>query len=356
MKRVFLIFLMVGMVSVAAPLHAQDEPVLPLSEPGPYGPGRTTATFIDSTRADRELVTEIWYPAILSEDDSLFGFRSIENAEPDTSGAPYPLIIYSHGDGESRKYIDFLAKYVVSYGFVVAAMDHPNDIPAAKVVDRPLDMLFVLDQLAALDEGNLVGMIDTDHTGVWGYSSGAATVLSLSGAQVDPDYFVAWATEHSDDTTGLYTQIWSAWDELAAYHAQISPVTDGELWPPFSDERIRAVLPIAPCFTPLFGERGLAAATVPTLIIAGETDWYCPYERNAVFMAEHLGSEDVNLITEVGKGHTAGSDDEVQPALRHFTTAFFGTYLQGHEDYATYLTESYVNGVEGLVWGVVESE
>jgi predicted dienelactone hydrolase len=355
MKRVFSLFLIVALVSIAAPIQAQDEPALPLAEPGPYGPGRTTLTFVDPARADRELVTEIWYPAILSEDDSLFGFRSIQDAELDTSGAPYPLIIHSHGDGESRKYIDFLAKYVVSYGFVVAAMDHPDDIYPTKMVDRPLDVLFVLDQLAALDEGNLVGMIDTDHTGIWGYSSGAATVLSLSGAQVDPDYFVAWATEHSDDTTELHTQIWSAWDELAAYRAQISPVTDGELWPPFSDERIRAVLPVAPCFAPLFGERGLAAATVPILIIAGETDWNCPYERNAVFMAEHLGSEDVALLTAVGVGHMIGAEELLAP-FRHFTTAFFGTYLQEQEDYADYLTEAYVDSVEGLAWGVVESE
>ncbi|MCA9912994.1 MAG: dienelactone hydrolase, partial [Anaerolineae bacterium] len=67
---------------------------------------------------DRPLTVEVWYPAILAENqaelvayeetlgradqpDSLIPFtfmgRAARDAEPDTTNAPYPLIIISHG-------------------------------------------------------------------------------------------------------------------------------------------------------------------------------------------------------------------------------------------------------------------
>jgi predicted dienelactone hydrolase len=360
-KRLFFVVLMVALVPMAGPAHGQDQPALPLSEPGPFAVGRTALTIVDPTHADRDLVTEVWYPAILSDDDlhtmDVFGFRSFQDAEPDTSGAPYPLIVQLLPEGAEPSFYDFLAKYLSSQGLIVAAVAFPTDVGLPEeLVDPPTDVRYVLDQLAALAEGDLVGMMDTTDVGVWGVTFGGYPAALASGARVDPAYFADWAANNSLPSN--LATIWNAWDEIAAYHAQIGSADDGTLWSSFSDERIRAVLLMPPCFGSLFGERGLAAATVPTMLMAAEHDLYCPYESNPAFMADHLGSEDVFSITLVGETSNVfyyPDSDLMLDAFRHFTVAFFGYYLQGREDYAGYLTADYVNQFEGLAWGASES-
>jgi predicted dienelactone hydrolase len=133
------------------------------------------------------------------------------------------------------------------------------------------------------------------------------------------------------------------------------------LWPAFTDERIRAVLPFEPCNSAFFGEQGLAAATVPTLLVAGTADQFCPYQNDAAFDYAHLGSEDVYLLTFIGDDHFLFDVASNTPVIKHFVAAFFGHYLQGQEDYAQYMTSGYVDTLEnelnlGLVWGVYEGE
>lgn len=133
------------------------------------------------------------------------------------------------------------------------------------------------------------------------------------------------------------------------------------MWPPFTDEHIRAVLAFEPCYAPLFGEQGLVSATVPTLLVAGTADEFCPYEHDAVFDYLHLGSEDLYLLSIINGDHHTFTTSPYRPAINHFEAAFFGYYLQGQEDYAQYLTSEYVDDLEsqldlGLVWGVYEAE
>ena len=107
----------------------------------------------------------------------------------------------------------------------------------------------------------------------------------------------------------------------------------------------------------MYGENGLAAATLPTLIFANTEDRSCPYDRDTEFIYEHLGSEDRYLISLIGADHqTPFGDSGVQATFYHFTMAFFGYYLQGQEDYADYLTEEYVAGFDDVAWGVYEGE
>lgn len=150
------------------------------------------------------------------------------------------------------------------------------------------------------------------------------------------------------------------WDELVTYRTQfLPPLTDEGLWPPLGDERIQAVLAFSPCFSQLFGEQGLAAATVPTLLVAGTADQFCPYEHDAVFDYSHLGSQDRYLITLINGDHDSPTASANTSAINHFTAAFFGRYLQDREDYTPYLTSEYVDEIEtemdlGLIWGIYD--
>jgi predicted dienelactone hydrolase len=112
--------------------------------------------------------------------------------------------------------------------------------------------------------------------------------------------------------------------------------SESDLWPAMTDDRIRAILPIAPCFGQLFGEDGLATITIPTFIIGGTKDASCPYDIDSSYMYEHLGASDRYLVTLEGRAH-----DGVFAALRliqQYATAFFGNYLQGKTDFAQYMT------------------
>lgn len=361
-KTSHLILVVIVALTLAIPARstmAQSEP-LPLAKLGPYGVGQRTMTFVDPNRNERELVTEIWYPAVvpqgqqakLAEDST-----GLRDAPPDTKGAPYPLILYSHGVSIDRIAQADLKYHLASYGFVVAAMAHKTDaaFPLVDGIHRPLDILFVLDQLANLHKGEMVGIIDADYAGVAGYSMGGYTAVAVTGARVDLAYNAEWCTTHPTAYPQACVPKVVA-DALVAYRAQFNlPLKEGEPWPPFTDKRIRAALPMTTGAGPVFGERGLASATVPTLLMAGTADVEAPYEWAAVFVYNHLGSKDRYLLSLVGANHSFGiAASPFKPVVVHFATAFFGYYLQGREDYARYLTREYVDGIEGLVWGPYE--
>lgn len=349
--------LIIILIAIVGSAPAQESETLTLTERGPYGVGWYKTTFIDESRESRELPSVIWYPAIIpdgqKEDRNIHGLK---DAEPDSSGEPYPLIIYSHGHTGGWLDLAFLKGHLASLGFVVVAMDHLGDDDPTSRTNRPLDILYMLDQMA-LDDG-LADMIDTNNVGVIGLSDGAYTALATNGSQLDLAHFIEW---YEQDTSRLAAHEVDMWikplDEIVAYRAQFEPPLEtGQLWPPFSDERIRAVMAVTPCWGPLFGEQGLSVAYVPTFLMGAVKDEFCPYERDAVFIFENLGVEEKFLLSFINEGHLFFMNFGAQDYEKHFATAFFGYYLQGHEDYAAYFTAEYVEQFKDLVWGPVETE
>jgi predicted dienelactone hydrolase len=308
---------------------AQDE--WPVSVAGEYKAGIQFIDFTDASRDDRALRAVIWYPAQVSAD-------APRPYPVDDSGAPYPLIIYSHGYGSTPTELSPVIERLVSHGFVVAGVEHRDlDDPKYVTVNRPLDTLFLLNQLADLDADNpLAGMIDTDHVGVTGFSMGGYTTMAAGGARFNPEYFQAWCAEHPDVKPDYYCDVIPMWDEIAAYHDALVPVSEDGLWSPLTDERIKAIFPLAPCRGHYFGEEGLADMTIPTFIVGATDDESCPYDLDAAYFYEHLGSPDRSLVTLDKRTHIAVIRE--LPLLMTYETAFFGLHLQGKTDYAQYLT------------------
>ena len=164
---IILLMLAIGLSNPASYLQAQEEAQLPLAEQGPYGVGWTTITFVDADREDRELLTGIWYPAIVPEERQE-DFTLLDNGPLDDRDAPYPLIVSSHYHGGHYRTDERLLAHLASHGFVVASIDHHCDYEPTCIIDRPLDVLFLLDQLDNLSEGDLASMIDTNRTGCYG--------------------------------------------------------------------------------------------------------------------------------------------------------------------------------------------
>jgi len=323
---------------------------LPLSEPGPYSVGLRRIDLKDPARSEREITITIWYPAIPPAGTTVGGYN--RDAEPDFSGAPYPLIL------SSLDVASIFAQYVVSHGFTWASVDkiHSYKKMDGRMIDQPLDILFALDAVSADPPPGLAGMIDADHTGVIGYSFDGYNTLALSGARIDPAYYLAQCPTPDALTASILSSLSAFdcgpagdWEAFAALAGEaITGSTDG-LWQPLADERIRAVMPMAGEGWWLFGEKGLAAADRPALFLGGGSDEL--YAENNLLFA-HYGAAEKTRITFIGRDHMMIFTPSIAARVAHFAVAFFGYHLQGREEYAAFYAENFVAGYPDLEWGI----
>ncbi len=215
------------------------------TRPGPFPVGNTCIHLVDhsrrdpSYRSDRQLLVEVWYPAaagtsglsegrivdfvhekwvdlvklvfglILPEEEMENLYRttgSVPGAQPDDEHGPYPLILFSHGNGGIRFQNHTLARHLASHGYVFAAPDHTENaaftaLPKDLVIynpllmpksflDRPQDLEFVLDDLLERNmsgSGDLLeGIMDTERIAISGHSFGGPALMIL--AQLDPRF------------------------------------------------------------------------------------------------------------------------------------------------------------------------
>jgi predicted dienelactone hydrolase len=329
---------------------APDIP-FPLSEPGPYFPGYIETTIIDESRGGREIGIEVWYPA-KEETNPL----TMEGAQPNRGDAPFPLILTGATTGS-----ELFDTHLVTHGFVMVIVNYPDEYPNydVGVIDHPRDMLFVLDQIASQPPQDLENLLDTENVGVAGYSWEGLYSLMVSGARIDPDYYLTQCAEAQpgDPAPEEWWIDWICnaadnWDAFAVNAgSQMTNSSDG-LWQPLTDARIQAVMPMGPEGAWLFGERGLAAVDRPTMILAGTEDNINYYDLEAVYIFENLGVPDRSMVSFIDQTHSMADVPEQAKRMNHFVTAFFGYHLQGREDFAEYYSEEYVSQQEGLAWGV----
>jgi predicted dienelactone hydrolase len=300
-----------------------------------YQVGVRIMELTDESRDDRTLETYIWYPALVSDD-------APRPFPPDTSGAPYPLVIFSHGyTGSPGDASPLFVEHLVSQGFVVAGVDHRDSDPGSiwppihQLIDRPLDVLFLLDQLAELkNDDALDGMIDTDNIGMIGYSFGAYTALAVGGARLDHTHLADWCSTNSSNAFANYCAMLPVWEDVRAYREAVVGPSDDDLWSASGLRPIRATMVLAPCFGQLFGERGLEQVYGPVLMVAGTADETCPYEVDAAYIHEHLINADHYLVSLNERTHSSLLDPSI---IQQYAAAFFGYYLQQKSDYYQHL-------------------
>jgi predicted dienelactone hydrolase len=209
----------------------------------------------------------------------------------------------------------------------------------------------------------LEGMIDAEHVGMMGYSFDGYNSLAMSGARVDPEYYLSSCADAvnfqpplPDWAIKLYCAPATRWAEFSENAGASLTTSNDGLWQPMTDKRVRAVIPMAPEGAMLFGERGLAAVDRPTLILVGTADTGCDYNREAVAIFKQIGTSNKTLISFIGEDHGMLFNDEPYLKMKHFVTAFLGYHLQGREDYADYFSEKFVSKRDGLAWGIYEEE
>jgi predicted dienelactone hydrolase len=148
--------------------------------------------------AGRDVTTEVWYPASESAVESAFAARPFFQPIQLARGASYccekeksrPLIVISHGIFGNRFSQGWLASTLVSHGYIVATVTHPNttadDITPAGIYrlwDRAADVSFVLDKL--LSDPKWSTRIDPARIGFVGHSFGGGTGVLLAGGVQD---------------------------------------------------------------------------------------------------------------------------------------------------------------------------
>jgi predicted dienelactone hydrolase len=326
-----------------------------LAEPGEYGVGLREYTFVDPSRDDREVAFDVYYPAITGSDSDMV------DAEPDRSGAPYPVIVSSGFTA------NLLGQHLASHGFVhIGAVGQKSGSdPGPEMIAFPLDLVTGLDGLEALDVSDpLMGLAATDNAGATGYSFDAWNTLMMAGASVDPDHHrdVCTTLPEGWNTTYQSTECddLESWDAFVAYGTETGVATPEGLWHRIGGERIRAAMPMGPWGYAFVGPSSLEQIDVPTMYLVGGYDLL--YPTDAIPLFESMNSDLASMITFTGTGHNMIFDPDAQIQFKRFALAFFGYHLAGIDEYAPALTPEFVErqaaylephpSYETLVWGV----
>jgi len=91
-----------------------------LSERGPFGVGRLRREIIDEDREDRRIGLTAFYPALAES-------RTTDDAAPDDSGAPYPIVLGDWKIGE------VVGVHLASHGFVFLMVSEPEKVRRAMI-------------------------------------------------------------------------------------------------------------------------------------------------------------------------------------------------------------------------------
>ncbi|MFO0897685.1 MAG: PEP-CTERM sorting domain-containing protein [Pirellulales bacterium] len=286
--------------------------------------GHRTYELEDADRAGRKLRMDVWYPA--ADDNEAFSqyphgsSRVAHEAAPVAAGNMHPLLVYSHGHGNSSTHNTVYPESLASYGFIVASPNHTGNTDGdlsrgdLSTTDRPADVSFVIDTLLApgTPAGDaFAGEIAPDKIGVTGYSFGGYTTFATAAG--------------------------------VSYRGTTVP----------ADERVKAILPIS---RGSFYEQpfDLSQVEVPALVVAGKDDEF-DLDSWARTDFGQIRSADKYLALLAGADHTdvgwslcqqspadkACFNDLELATISQYGVAFFSRYLEGDTSFDSMLTVAY---------------
>lgn len=413
MKKLFLfVVLMLALLTVSAAQESDfvfgdalpDAPLL--AQRGTYSVGVRMLSLTDAGRIDllsataenpsplydRTLNVHVWYPAALAEGQEerveytdfmgradnpaqpvvpfTFAGRAALDADPDASGAPFPLVVVSHGFPGSSVMMTYLTENLASKGYVVVAIGHTEstfeDVSAfgSTLLNRSLDQWFVIDEMARLgssEDSFLAGLVDAENTAVIGYSMGGYGALNALGAG--------------------YNGVAANFGPGANYEILVN---GNPAYAELVDPRIKAAVVFAPWGGSLAGlgmgdmalwdEAALANITAPTFWVVGSQDdvslfsgvrrlfdWAVNSERYLLIYENALHNVAINPPPADAQAfpdyerysEPVWEETRINNINQHFVTAFLDYYLKGDESVAEYLMLEVENANDG-VYAVAE--
>ncbi|WP_433043566.1 alpha/beta hydrolase family protein [Dactylosporangium sp. CS-033363] len=210
--------------------------------------------------------------------------RGVRVSAP-VDGANLPVVVFSHGFGQSARSYEPLAGFWAAHGFVVVQPTHPD----SRTLGRPLtpdvwrvrvdDLRQAIDSLEALEAAvpGLRGRVDHRNIAVAGHSWGAQTASELLGAR----------TPDGEDLR-----------DARVSRGVLLAITGrgGADLTPFAAEHF-------PFMSPSFDEM-----KAPALIVAGDADQSQLSTRGPDWFTDayHLSPGDKTLLTVFGGEHSLG--------------------------------------------------
>lgn len=307
-----------GCAGSGTPVTGPDQPALPgiqIADDGSFQ--WQDFDWIDARR-DRAVPVRVYWPS----------------GAPPSAG--WPVIVFSHGMGGTRRGYSYLAQYWASQGYVAMHVQHigsdrrlwaggfsmSNSLSLVmrlqqaarpeEAIDRTQDMRFALDQLL---QSPMARQLDQERIAAAGHSYGANTSLLLAGARVAPPGTLFGT----------------------------APV-----WPVMADPRIKAAILISA--PPFYGEGDpvpiVGAIGIPTLHISATDDeitipgYYSgPGDRVQLFNA--IGGPHKALAMFTGGSHSMFTDrlntggaelnPRVKTATRELSLAYLRLVLEGKD-------------------------
>ncbi|NCP66553.1 MAG: dienelactone hydrolase [Paraglaciecola sp.] len=258
---------------------------------------------------DRPLTLEIWYPAKLGSQGKatldayirdgktqveLHG-KAVRDALPDESRQALPLVLISHGYPGNRYLLSPLAENIASKGYVVVSIDHTDSTYRSKaafsstLVNRPVDQLFVLNQIGVLAQDPssfLYQRVDTENTALVGYSMGGYGAVINAGAGLSEQ-----ATNNP-----MFSPAGTLQRHQMGFNKKV-------------DARLKTVIAFAPWGMnyQIWSSEALQNVSVPMLLIAGSQDDVSGYENGVRAIWQGITGVDRALLTYENANHSAGA-------------------------------------------------
>ena len=237
--------------------------------------------------------SETWHDAARDRDVPVKIYRPAQSGH-------FAVVVFSHGIGEDRDSYAYLGREWASRGFLAVHVTHAgtdkamlrtgywNLYRATKVkenwTNRPLDVSFVLDQLAKRDDADLT------RVAVAGHSAGAFTALAIAGMRDDAD----------------------------ALHR---------------DPRVKVAIAISmPKMNGVVAPDGYGAIDIPVLHMTGTCDTSLiyrtfPRDRRVPFEGAKGGDQYLVTLERVNHDTFSNREDRAHPLIARVTTAFLEAFL-----------------------------
>ncbi len=153
--------------------------------------------------AQTEVSIRLFYPTLEAVEHARFGpWRVAAKTRAEPATGPFPLILVSHGLGGNSWNHHLMATELVASGFVVGALDHPDDLMRVgrpeHLILRPLELVAALD--AVIAHPVFGPLIDETRVGAFGFSLGGCTVLAAAGGYVDFDRITNHCAQSQNDS------------------------------------------------------------------------------------------------------------------------------------------------------------
>lgn len=279
-----------------------------------------------------------------------------------------PVVVMSHGLGSSPEDFAEYAEHLASYGHVVAVPQHPGSdsnqvqemlsgysqevFKLKEFIDRPLDVTYLLDQLERRNPVEYQGKLNLEAVGVIGHSFGGYTALALAGAEIDFEKLEnACGPVLGSPNPSLLLQCRALRLPRKTYN--------------FRDHRVKAVLPIDPVGSEVFGPKGLCQIQIPVFMVAGSEDKTAPAAFEQIRVFTWLTTSNRYLALIKGKSHF-GSFSKLETGLKlmllktlpnlmgpdatllysyayAMSLAFIEVYVANNPEYRPYLQSSYAS-------------